>query len=281
MAKFAFSSLPCDGWSALQIAEVCRKYGFTGVELREGEGMGISLASGKEQWLRDSEIYRENGIEVTNIGTGICVKGDAKDWEQLTLLKKQSEMAQVMGAKGLRVFLGNFARRRDAALEPLDHKVIIKWLQDASAIAGEYGIGVWIETHNEYATGRVLRELLDKVNRTNCAVIYDIIHPLEDGESPEDTIRLLGDACVHVHMKDGVPMDDPLEHDWLYTKVGEGAIPIGDIVRLLEQGGYKGYYSLEWETKWRQELQQPGMDVEQVFPEYINYMNESLQKLKK
>lgn len=52
---------------------------------------------------------------------------------------------------------------------------------------------------------------MNDVDKPNCAVIYDIIHPLEAGEKPEETIALLGSQCVHVHVKDGVPFEDPME----------------------------------------------------------------------
>lgn len=32
--------------------------------------------------------------------------------------------------------------------------------------------------------------------------------------------------------------------------IGEGVIPIKEIVKTLESDGYSGYMSLEWEKKW-------------------------------
>ncbi|MDR6550629.1 sugar phosphate isomerase/epimerase [Paenibacillus qinlingensis] len=126
-----------------------------------------------------------------------------------------------------------------------------------------------------------MKKLLDDVNRSNCAVIYDIIHPLEEGELPQDTIALLGSRIVHVHMKDGMPFEDPMELNWKYTKLGEGHIPIAEILQLLNQAGYKGFYSLEWETKWRKELQIFGMEPEIVFPAYYEFMQTACHPLEK
>ena len=39
-------------------------------------------------------------------------------------------------------------------------------------------------------------------------------------------------------------------------------------MKRLEQDGYAGCYSLEWEKKWHPELPDP----EQEFPSYIKYM---------
>ena len=54
---------------------------------------------------------------------------------------------------------------------------------DNTFTCGSTEIEVGIETHNEYATGQSLRKLLDDVNRLNIKIIWEIIHPIEDGES--------------------------------------------------------------------------------------------------
>lgn len=272
MRQYAFSTLPCEGWSAGEIADACKAYGFAGVELREGPGSAIAAQDSREQWQRTAAVFREAGIQVTNIGSGICVRNEAHGNGQLPQLRRLAEMAAVFGCKGIRIFLGNFAQRYDAPVEPVDHPGIVKWLQAACDLVAAHGAAIWIETHNEYATGKTLRQLLDEVDRENCRVIYDVIHPLEDGEEPEQTLLLLGKDCVHVHIKDGEPFDDPLAHDWKYTWPGEGKVPIARIVRLLEESGYKGYFSLEWESKWRKELQAMKKEPAEVFPSYIQYM---------
>ena len=40
-------------------------------------------------------------------------------------------------------------------------------------------------------------------------------------------------------------------------------------MKLLEEDGYPGYYSLEWEKRWHPELEEP----EIVFPAYTEWMN--------
>ena len=85
-------------------------------------------------------------------------------------------------------------------------------------------------------------------------------------------MQLLGDQCKHIHIKDGVPFEDTNQHDWRYTFLGEGVLPVKRIVNLLLENGYKGYFSLEWEPKWRKELQVAGAEAEKVFPQYINFM---------
>lgn len=274
MKKLAFSTLPCEGWSIDELIEACLRFGFQGLEFREGEGYCVSVLLTQEERREIQEKLGQAGIAVTDIGSSLCIKGRNEDEMKLNDLLPLLELCRDIGAPGLRIFLGNFARRKDMPLVELDHLRIVSWIQRACDMAEAYGVSIWIETHNEYATGRVLRPLLDEVNRLNCGVIYDIIHPVEDGEVPEDTIALLGKHCVHVHMKDGMPFDEPLAHDWKYTKFGEGRIPLQQLVDLLRHSGYEGYYSLEWESKWRTELQQPQISPDHVFPHYVATMHQ-------
>ncbi|NOU67071.1 TIM barrel protein [Paenibacillus sp. LMG 31461] len=273
MRSYAFSTLPCSNWSVEQLVETCVTLGFTGIELREEAGSLISLDMDVSEAVKVARFFHTASIQITNIGSGICVKGTEVDHQALNQLKDAARLASYMNAGGVRIFLGNFAQRRDIPLQPIDHAGIVHWLQQACTIAEAYGTEVWVETHNEYAVGSMLRKLLEDVNHPACKVIYDIIHPLEDGEHPAQTIKLLGDRCAHIHIKDGVPPQDPLQHDWIYTKVGEGSLPIGEIVQTLEQEGYRGFYSLEWETKWRKELQQLAIEPEIIFHHYIDFMN--------
>lgn len=272
MDKLAYSTLPCEGWSVDQLIEACKTYGFTGVELREGTGYAVGLELSTEERTRIGAKFREAGITVTNLGSSFCIRGEAGDRAKLDGFREMAELAGQIGAAGIRIFLGNFAQRYDAPKHPIDHAAVVAWIQDACDIAEAHGVAVWIETHNEYATGITLRALLDEVGRPNCGVIYDIIHPIEDGEEPEQTIKLLGDQCVHIHLKDGVPSTDPMDHDWKYTMIGEGRLPLERILAQLERSGYRGYYSLEWESKWRKELQGPGLETETAFQRYIEFM---------
>ncbi|MEI9909046.1 MAG: hypothetical protein WDO71_04880 [Bacteroidota bacterium] len=50
-------------------------------------------------------------------------------------------------------------------------------------------------------------------------------------------------------------MDDKPQYKFL----GQGEVPIFEAVDLLIKGGYKGYYSFEWEKLWHPELEEPAI----------------------
>ena len=60
----------------------------------------------------------------------------------------------------------------------------------------------------------------------------------------------------HIHIKDYSDTQNTL------TLIGEGNVPIRQIVARLLQDGYDGYISLEWEKKWHPELPEiePALD---------------------
>jgi sugar phosphate isomerase/epimerase len=57
-----------------------------------------------------------------------------------------------------------------------------------------------------------------------------------------------------------------------YVLTGEGRVPVRETVRVLRQGGYAGYFCLEWEKRWHPELEEP----EVAFPHYARVMTDYL-----
>ena len=155
------------------------------------------------------------------------------------------------------------------AKKEVDYSGIVRALQELADYTEKE---IWIETHNEFATGRVLKMLLEDVNRKNVKIIWDIIHPWEDGEKPSETIEYIGDKIAHVHIKDGKRSANPLKHDLDYTLLGEGELPIKEIITTLVANGYTGYFSLEWESLWRNEIQNCFDNVGDVLKMYRNYL---------
>jgi sugar phosphate isomerase/epimerase len=88
------------------------------------------------------------------------------------------------------------------------------------------------------------------------------------GESPAETARLIGRLTHHVHLKDGKKAGG-------YTLLGEGEVPVRELVAELHKVGYKGYLSLEWEKAWHPELAEP----EVVFPHSARYLSDLLGQL--
>ncbi len=120
-----------------------------------------------------------------------------------------------------------------------------------------------LKTSGIYADTARLRRLLDDFACDELAVLWDVHHPYRDfGESADATIKNLGYYVRHVHLRDS---DDSGQ----YNLIGEGTMPICDMMRALSSVNYDGFISLEWKPDWIGDLQ----DREIIFPYFVNYMN--------
>ena len=136
---------------------------------------------------------------------------------------------------------------------------------------------MWVETHNNYSTSDILFKILEDVGYENVKIIWDVMHPIERGEMPDVTSSVLKDKIAHVHIKDGIKKDDEDEIEYHYTKLGEGSIPIEEVMICLDKIGYEGYISLEWEDKWRSELKGMYDNQLELLGDFDKYLNTALE----
>lgn len=76
----------------------------------------------------------------------------------------------------------------------------------------------------------------------------------------------LGSYIKYVHVKDSVIVDNQCE----YRFMGDGDMPIRNMLDALSNIGYDEFISLEWVKRWSSELS----DAELVFPKFANYMQD-------
>ena len=124
------------------------------------------------------------------------------------------------------------------------------------------GAVLLIKTNGAFSDTAKLRALLDAFACDELGVLWDVHHPYRDcGEMPDETIRNLGAYVRHVHLRDSLDRDT-------YALVGEGSMPIPDVMRALSSIDYMGFISLEWKPEWMPDL--PFPDV--ILPHFENYM---------
>lgn len=259
----AFSTLNCD-----EIITLAEETAIKAIEIRLDSQNKICGLDGEELNQALARI-KSRGIVITNLGTSICFTG--YDNELIKQVNDCAFLAHKAGAKGIRVFLGDFSRKR-SLYTPSDYDGIVCALQESAEVAGKYGTEIWIETHNDFSTGEVLAKLLADVGYDNVKIIWDVIHPIEKGENPKDTVKYIGDKIVHIHIKDGIKTNDINETDYQYTKLGFGDVPTGEILRELESLGYDGFLSLEWESLWRKEIKEEYRDNTELLRDFDAYI---------
>lgn len=268
--KLAVSTLAFQNWDLEDAVCICKENGIEAMEIRMNFHPWSDLSLPDSEYLKIHRLLAENQIKVSDLGTGIRMIGYEK--EGLEELERCSRIANILECKGMRIMLGNKRKRWSESVADIDYEGLVRWLIEADDILDRYQTQIWIETHNEFATGKVLRELLNQYPFRNIRLLWDIMHPLEAGEQPGETMAYFAEDLVHVHIKDGIPWENPDMSSWRYTRIREGCIPIKEIVELIQASGYNGYYSLEWESSWREELRGDGFAVPDMIRQYCEYM---------
>lgn len=83
-----------------------------------------------------------------------------------------------------------------------------------------------------------LQKMLNSIPSKNIKGMVDTGQMALANESIHDYPRLLGDDLAHVHLLDATPMG--------HLALGEGKLPIGEYIDVLEDNGYKGWYTFEF-----------------------------------
>ncbi len=136
-------------------------------------------------------------------------------------------------------------------------------LTELVPLAAVQQVTILIKTTGIYADTARLRALLDDFACDEIAALWSMHHPYRLAhESADTTIKNLGGYVRHVHLRDS---DDEGENQL----IGEGTLPVKDMMRALSSIDYDGFISLEWKPMWMEELP----DREVIFPYFVNYMN--------
>jgi len=148
----------------------------------------------------------------------------------------------------------------------------IRRLADNLSALGDFarrsGVTVAIETHDSFLTGKVLSEVMKLTDHDSVGVVWDVSNCFWTGEPIQETAELLAPYLKLVHIKDSVWNGKEAK----LTFIGEGQVPIREVLMILSRMGYDGYLSYEWERVW-----QPGLaEAEEAFPQYIEKMKEYL-----
>lgn len=144
-----------------------------------------------------------------------------------------------------------------------DEERVISSLTNLLYFTTKKNVSILIKTSGIYSDTARLRALLDQFASDNLAALWDVHHPYRDkGESTDQTIKNLGSYVCHVHLRDSDDLG-------AYQLIGEGSMPIADVIQALSSVNYDSFISLEWKPDWLDDLKEP----EIIFPHFTNYMS--------
>jgi sugar phosphate isomerase/epimerase len=263
--KLAFSTLGCPNWKLEQILEAARENGYAGVELRFYDGSFDLLTKlaevpdGPEGFARR---FADAGVEICAVGSSVVL---SKQEDDLSEAERMIELTAQLSAPYMRVFGGHVPEGE--SLEACRARSAAK-LARLGRYGQERGVRVLLETHDAFITGEAVAGLLAQAGDVGTGVIWDLRHPYANGEAPARTAELIGSRTYHAHIKDE-------RKDGTMTLLGEGEVPLRELLGKLRDLGFGGYVSFEWEKAWHPEIPDPEIAI----PHAARYLKGVLEEL--
>ena len=253
--KLSFSTR---GWSDFAWDTLCasaRAAGLTGIEVYNADGAFVSSRTGMFHPSRASATFRElrdDGLVIT------CVDSVWNAGE------KNADTAEIENCISVCYDLRiPFVRVRTD--DGADITTVEENLKRILPLAEKKDVVLLIETVGTFANTEKLRDMLERFACDNVAALWDMNATYRDGgESADATIKNLGAFVRHVHLKDS----EQTANGTRYCLIGEGSLPVDDMMRALRSVNYEGFVSLEWDPSWLPELADP----ELVFSHFASFM---------
>ena len=245
--KLSFSTNRWNEYAFDQFIGIAAEYKFNGIEIHDIKPLYDPSQPGRLTALHRRLL--ENRLEISCIDVVSDIAGDFQSvHDELTLC--------IEAATRLRCpYIRLKAVNGDEAQVKAFLKQVLPEIEKTSLV-------LLIETVGLYADTAKLRALFESFVSDNLAALWDLHYPFRVcGESPETTVKNLGAYIRHVHMKDSESAEKLM-------LVGEGSLPIQEIMNGLRSLNYDGFISIEWDPRWDEVS-----DLEIVFPHFINYMS--------
>ncbi len=238
--------------------DAAKEYGFAGIELTDIINTGFAEKGG----ALDKYNCQSTARKLYEAGITIPCMDSACDISSSDEQSMKDELAFCIDiAKDMKIpYIRVYAKSPDADME----KAIAN-IEKLIPMVEDEGIVMLIETMGVFANTENLRTVLNHFASDSIGALWDVYHTcLVEGETPEKSIQNLGAGVKHLHIKDALKNKDGLE----YTLMGEGDLPVEDIMNALGSVNYDGFISLEWDPAWMDDIGEPDI----IFPQFAEYM---------
>ena len=270
--KLAFTTLACPGWTLEQAVAAARQYGYEGLELRLLDGELLRSDLDVEARRRVRELCTDAGMPIVCVDTSVRIAQPdpaARD-EQIRDGLAFLELAAGWDAALIRVFGGPPAGTSEAAARDAAIECLAPLAERGRAL----GVAVALETHDAFSGSSIVADVLARTRAGGAGALWDTLHPFRVGDTLDQVIEHLRGRLLHVHVKDGRrPADGG--PNWDLTLLGDGQVPMRDILAALRALDYNGWLSVEWEKKWHPDLAEP----EVALPQHAALLREYLASL--
>jgi sugar phosphate isomerase/epimerase len=266
--RIAFSTLAFPDATLAEATSLGRSLGYAGVELRLIDGQLIGSSMPAAERARVKQTINAARLPIVSVDSSIILTTDDAGSE----IRRFLELANDWESPLIRVYGGPLAEEPRARRAQMEAAAGV--LQGVVPLAEQLGVAVAIETHDSFSASSVVAELLAMVESRWIGALWDSHHPHRMGETPAEVYQHIGPRVLHVQVKDA---RRSAEHKggWQLVPLGEGEVPVREIIGLLVAGGYRGYISVEWEKYWHPEIEGP----EIALPQHLKVLEEWVQDL--
>ena len=269
--RIAFSTLAFPDATLASAASLGRRWGYSGIELRliDGELIDPSMPAADRSQVK--RTLAASSLPVVAVDSSIRLTDDDPGPELVRFL----ELASDWEAPLVRVFGGALAAANPARQQQL--RAAARVLESSVPLAGRLGVAIGVETHDAFSASSVVAELLALVDPAAVdsgavGAVWDSHHPHRMGETPAEVYANLGSRILLAQVKDARRKADG---DWQLVLLGEGEVPVKDMLELLAAGGYPHWISVEWEKRWHPEIEDP----EVALPQHLDLLTKWLEAL--
>jgi len=236
------------GWTVRDFLEYCRQQNISSVELLDLFWMDVY-----KELPETIAFLQEYGMTVSayDVHNDFASPDAAVRQAGLSSVRAGLEMANALKTRSVRIFAGNVAPGIDFAAA---REWVVEGLRAAAELAAEFEVQLVLENHGQLAgRSEQVEALLADVGSKYLTCAFDTGNFLLVGDHPVPALERLGKVIGHVHVKDFALSNSDeglLSTDgrrYRFVPLGEGVVPLAEIVERLSQLGYDGTLSIEFE----------------------------------
>lgn len=230
-------SLRSQGWSPFQHLDYCARFGAKVVHFSEIRFLG----SLDDEHVKKVAAHAANlGIELEIGMRSVCPTSAAFDpkpgtaEEQLNRVIRAASLAK---SRIVRAFLGTGADRKPgpatAGREPIEAHIenTVKVLRAVRSRAQDAGLRIAIENHAGDMQARELKILIEESGKDFVGACFDSGNPVWALEDPHVTLETLAPYILTSHIRDSYLWNTQEGTAVNWTRMGEGNVDIGRLLR--------------------------------------------------
>jgi sugar phosphate isomerase/epimerase len=254
--RIAFSTLAFPQASLAEAVSLGRDWGYRGVELRLIDGELIDPSMPGPARAQVKRTVAAAGLPVIAVDSSVQLTADDPGPE----LRQFLELASDWEAPLVRVFGGPLAAENPERATQL--AAAARVLEAALPPAERLGVCVGVETHDAFSRSSTVASLLKLVNSPWVGAVWDSHHPHRMGERPAEVHANLAGRLLLAQVKDARRAPER-DDGWQLVPLGDGEVPVREMLGLLASSGYQGWISVEWEKRWHPEIEEPQVALPQ------------------